>query len=356
MKLLIPCLLIAGVTCMTPVYADETSHNLAAVDQHITPGYQRLAAATGKLDAAASQFCINPSAGGLTQVQLSYKSSMAAWQSIQHVRFGPVDFYLRLHRYQLWPDKRGEVGKGLAKLLASKDTQVLEPEKFKDASVALQGFSALERLLYEADVTAKDFAAGNAPAFRCAVLQAITGNLKTMSVGVRDEWTQGDAAYRKVIATAALGNAYYESESDVTATLLKSLHTQLQIIADQKLGLPLDPSSAKAKGRRAETWLSAGSLDNIANNLTALQDLYSQTFSPRIAQLPLDGQIEKGFETSLKLCAKVGMPLDKAVSDPHARQQVEELRAAVVALRELFANALPRELGVPLGFNSLDGD
>jgi hypothetical protein len=138
----------------------------------------------------------------------------------------------------MWPDKRGSVGKHLRRLLASGDYARLEPERFASGSVAVQGFSALERFLFSGDITTDSFGKSEQGRYRCAVLATITGNLCRMAAEVVEEWTAGEEPFRDFIATAAKGNAYYYSDLEVNSTLLNSLHTELRLIVEYKLIRP----------------------------------------------------------------------------------------------------------------------
>jgi len=224
----------------------EPQHYLRIADEHIIPGYEVLAQATAGLNEQAAVFCTRPDAPALQSLREHFHDAMDAWQSIQDIRFGPVEFLMRNYRYELWPDKRGTVGKHLRRLLAARDPAALEPERFAVGSVAEQGFSALERLLFGPHVSPEEFATGENGRYRCAVVRAITRNLAQMSSGLLHDWTRGEAPHRDYFATAARGNAYYEDDQELSARLLNSVHTQLQVVVDQKLDRPLGGSPERA--------------------------------------------------------------------------------------------------------------
>lgn len=118
------------------------SHHLRVADEHIIPAYEALAQATAGLREMASSFCDGPDTAALLRLREGFHAAMDAWQSSQHIRFGPVEFLMRNHRYELWPDKRGAVGKHLRRLLAAQDWAALEPERFAAGSVAVRGLRA----------------------------------------------------------------------------------------------------------------------------------------------------------------------------------------------------------------------
>ena len=348
--------LLFGLLFSAPVWSETADLNLIVVDEHILPGYRQLEKTTAELNEQTKAFCAKPDKASMEQLQSAFSQSLAAWQSIQHIRFGPVDFQLRMHRYQMWPDKRSKVAKHLRKRLAEKNSDSLQPQAFQQTSIATQGFSAMERLLFGKTVAISDFIDVDSGTYRCKLLQAIGSNLAVMSVEIVKEWTQGEQPFRNVIATAAQGNGFFESEREVGGKILNNLYTQLQLIVDLKLDLPLGKSVKKAKGKRAELWRSSSSIANIRNNLIGLQQLYQVGFAPRVKDAALKQQIDAAFKSTLAATDKIAEPLLTAVKNPDSRVAVEQLRAEASKLKGLFARELPKAVDLPLGFNSLDGD
>ena len=341
----------------TTLPADDTEHNVRAVKEHIIPAYAEFARTIHGMAVDAASFCDQPNEQNLQQLQQDFQHSMDAWQGIQHIRFGPIEFVLRMNRIQLWPDKRSSVSKHLDKLLSSQDPAALETERFATGSVAVQGFSALERLLYDDQVAAASYASeDSASRYRCAVIKAITANLATIAGNLHKEWSQGNDAYINFIASAADENDFYESDVEVSSIMLNNLHTELQVIVDQKLDRALDKSLKKARGTRAENWRSGRSLRNISINLQSLRAFYRLAFAPRLSDEQLNNNIETAFANTLAAVDAIALPLDKAVKDAKARPQVENLRTEASKLKALIGGDLPQSLGLSLGFNSLDGD
>ena len=328
---------------------DIDRFNLAAVDAQIVPGYQALAKTSATLDTAARKACdaAEPDTRSLKQ---PFADSFLAWQAVQQVRFGPILAFNRGFRYQLWPDKRGTVGKHLRQLLAKPDPSRIEAKTFAGGSVALQGFGALERLLF--DTT--DLRNTDEAVWRCAVIMAITTNLRAMSQEMLDEWQAGPDAHRALIATANRGNAYYQNAEEVSANLLNGLHTQLELMVTKKLDRPL--GGKRAMPKRAEAWRSELSLAALKVNLEAAEKLYQTAFAPRITEPELTQAFAQAFADAHTTAASIEQPLAEAVSHPESRAQVENLRTRLAALQTLVGDRLTAALGLSLGFNSLDGD
>jgi predicted lipoprotein len=353
---LVAAALLLAAAGGTASAADDKVYNLRTADEHIIPGYQALARSTSDLDRRAATFCEAPTGGGLAALRESFHQAMDAWQSIQHIRFGPVELLLRSYRYQMWPDKRGTVAKHLRRLLASKNRSDLEAGRFAKGSVAVQGLSAAERLLFGSQVSSADFGQDAQGRRRCAILRAIGHNLSLMSAEIVAEWTEGSEAHRAYLATASQGNAYYRDDREPGAKLLNNLNTELERIADQKLGRPLGESLRRARGKRAESWRSVRSVRNIRQNLHAARALYRVAFAPRLVDNDLDRRAEAAFDRALLALDAIPIPLAQAVEEPTGRGRVEAARTEITALAALFSGPLPQALNLPLGFNSLDGD
>ena len=212
-----------------------TDINLAITDRHILPRYQQLAVAGSALEQQVHALCQEPNADTLNGAREGFHQAMDAWQGIQHIRFGPVELFLRHSRYELWPDKHSTGDKQIRKLLAAEDTVLLKADNFRHASVAIQGLSALERLLFAQSAEPQAFGHPGEPSYRCRLAEAIGVNVAEMGRGLVSDWREG---YRNEILTAEAGNDSFEASQEVSAKLLNNLHTQLQAIVDQKLLRP----------------------------------------------------------------------------------------------------------------------
>jgi len=354
-------LLLLSLTFFVQANAASLTHwNLTVVDQHILPAYQKFKASTETLHQNSLSFCQEQNQTQFEQIKTDFKISMADWQSIQHIRFGPIENALRMHRIQMWPDKRGKVAKHLRKLLAAKKIAVLKEDTFMHGSTAVQGFSALEMLLFNNSAT-EEFFTANKSNYRCQLLIAITSNLSNISKGLVYDWSEAKEPFRVYIQTADQGNAYYESEKEVSSTILNNLVTQLILIVDHKLDRPIGKSLNKAYGKRAESWRSRQSLKNIQHNLKALQVLYQMGFEHQLKNKELKNKelqekVHNGFEVINKTIATIQLPIFEAVKNPGQRKLLIQLRQQTAQLKQLFSVELPKALDIPLGFNSLDGD
>lgn len=366
---LFPLVLIAALGA-TPVRAeiqdaDYARLNHGIVNQHVIPRYQQFAAATEKLVRAADHTCAAKPATDLDGLKSAFVNAMAAWESIQHVRFGPVEFFSRGSRIYFWPDPRGSAGRQLDELLAKRDAAALEPEAFAKGSVAVQGFPALEILLYGNGASAKLQAANEDAAYRCAVVTAIAHNLNAIGHDLDEEWTGGDDPYGALLDRAGPDELRFRHASEVTVELFKSLYAAVELVADHKLARPLGMSAKSARPRLAEAWRSRQSLNNIRNNLAAAQAMYagenggagiSGFVRDVVGDKALDALMTRAFAQTLATANGITVPLEGGSANAQSRPQFDKLLREAKALKLLLTVRLAPALDVPVGFNSLDGD
>ncbi|MCW0236452.1 MAG: imelysin family protein [Ferrovibrio sp.] len=329
--------------------------NKAAVETHILPRYDALVTATAALDGAAKTYCAAPAAKPIADLQGAFGQTMDAWQDIQHVRFGPVDWFFRSQRFAFWPDPRNTIGKQMAELLARHQAGSVDVELLARGSVATQGLPALERLIFGDD--AGKLKTGPEAAYRCRYVEAIAANLAQMAKETRAGWRDGgDKAFAAVMLDTSKPDAPYREAQEATLELFKALYLAVELASDHKLARPLGAAIKDARPRLAESWRSQRSLRNIRRNIAAARDLYLTGFAAGISDQALDATIRDGFAKSLAAADTLKQPLEVAVADRAGRPQAEKLAAELVALKKLLGDRLPAALDIPVGFNALDGD
>jgi len=339
--------LAAGAAGAAP---DYRAINADAVKRHILPRYAALAAATGELAAATRAFCAAPEPAKLPPLQAAWRGAMAAWQGAQHLRFGPVEYFNRLPRFAFWPDPRNVTQRQLDALFAKRDAEAIAPDRLVSGSVAVQGLSALERVLFddkEAGLLARE-------PFRCQWLTAAGGNLAAMARDILADWRDPPQDFARRFVAADGAGSQYHAPSEATLDLFKGVYTAVELVADHKLARPMGDKPGEARPRLAESWRSDTSLDHIRANLAAARDLY-RSLEPGVPAA-LRGDLSAAFESAVASAAAVQGPLDAALADTARRPALEKLRADAMGLKRLLAENLAPGLGLPLGFNALDGD
>jgi predicted lipoprotein len=257
--------------------ADWSQANLSIIEKFAIPSYQTLQKNADQLVKSSHGFCAKINDDNFKALKSDFHSTMDAWQTVQILRSGPAMEKMRYYRLEMWPDRSNAATKHLRKLQKEADPASLKAEKFAKASTAIQGLSAMERVLYAKAVKVADFARENKANFKCHLLQAMSFNIQTISNELLHEW-QHD--YRDVLTQPSKENAIFETDKAVSAQFLNDLNTQLQVVLMQKIKRPFDHNRLRLT--RAESWRSQRSLRNIALNLSASKQLYDIGFALQI--------------------------------------------------------------------------
>jgi len=327
---------------------DWSDTNNAIIDEFAIPRFEKLLDSSKQLVTQTEDFCQKGGVEEFEKTRNEYHNMMDAWQQIQILRTGPQEMFMRSFRLQMWPDRSNTGAKQIRKLLADKNLDVLKPEVFRKSSTAVQGLSAIERLIYEKNITAMDFHDKGEANYRCQLLNAITINISSISSNLLEAW-QGD--HKKLLATPGEENEMYDSHKEVATLLLKEAATELQAVYDQKFKRPV---SKRFRYKRAESWRSERSLRNITLNLESAEALFKVGFMPHLKDEVLKQKVDKEFKQAIKTGKTFTMSLLKAHEEKPEKlaswmKQVSQLKRSVTV-------DVAKELDIALGFNSLDGD
>jgi predicted lipoprotein len=347
------CLHVGAANGAAPNAERWQAFNHSAIAEHIIPNYKVLAQQSALLATSIGEYCHTNSEQAFVETKMQFKKASQAWQKIQHIQFGPVTILMRNFSLQYWPDKKNLGGRQLNTLLAEPNVQdqQFDTEFFARASVAVKGYPAIERLLFD-----KKMLGGVAdnPGY-CALMLAISGHIAGNTESIVSEWQTELENY------AQYGEeAVYESSLEAATEILKALVEPLEAISDAKIAGPLGSELAKMRWRKSESWRSHQSIDNIRSNLVALQHLYSG-ISNSTEQLLIESgdknlakKINDQFSEALALLTKITEP----VNMKYSAAEFEQLQQLQNQLKRLSDNLLASmgPLQVKLGFNRRDGD
>jgi len=334
----------------------------AAIEGHIRPGYGLLNQAVDRLSLSVRTFCRNPNARSLALVHQDFTNTVRFFSFIEHIRFGPMMKDYRLERFAYWPDRKGRGARAVRALLKSQDKTALSAETLAKKSIALQGLTALELLLYRTDL--KAFQKTNrAGVFRCGYAQAIVNNLSNIAKDVRLEWQHG-AEISFQLLLPGKGPSPYRTRKEVTQEFYQTIVSGFQKLHDLKMKPLLGKDREHAKPKRAAFWRSGLALDVLQNNLNGLKHfIHTSGFLQLLVDEEVDLQahvqgvyqeIEKGFESFVKNGS--ALPIEHVVTDPMHRPVFEMLIAKISHLNAGFARQFAVAADLPLGFNASDGD
>ena len=303
--------------------SDYARINMALVEGHILPRYVRLARQTESLALAAVESCTDHQPiQQLPRLRAAFRDAMRAFVSIQHIHFGPIEYFSRHQRFHFWPQARHKV-KGAIEAALPLDDEALSPDQFARTSAAVQGFPAIEQLIFDEDFLIHPQG--------CRLLGAVTDNLQRMAAETLIHWTEGDPPFVLSMVGSGVGDGWFRNHQDVTLALFTSLHNGLQFIVDVRLKPVVGESLQDVRPTLAESRLSGQSARHVTVGLAALQALYLGEGGPGLGDLAaqvdpaLDQVLRKAFRVTLETANSIHRPLEITALNPTLRPNVTRL-------------------------------
>ncbi|MFG1347315.1 imelysin family protein [Xanthobacter autotrophicus DSM 431] len=323
------------------------------IEGWLLPRYEALSAAAAAQSGAWTGFCAKPAAAGVPALKDAYGKTADAWNAVEFITFGPISLSLRADRISFFPDRRNAISRGLAEILADTDAARLEPERFSQASAAVQGLPALERLLYE-EGAAEALVSGPEAARRCALGTAIARNLATITAEVRTQWGDRGAGVLGAIVSGKGDPALFPDLGALPGMILTDLSGAFQRVTDTKLMPVMGSSPADAKPTLADSWRS-GRSSRIAANMVRSADALLTAVA---AQMPSRPQyvVTKAATTADAAAEKLPPDLGAAVATAQGVSTIQTSIKAFKAAQLAVYKPIAAYFGISLGFNALDGD
>ena len=322
------------------------------VDGTIVPAYENFAREAQNLADAVGRHCLNP------HTQRAFRDAFLAWQTVQHLHLEPSQADNRQHRIQFWPDPKNIGQRQLKEFLKSfSDTSPTQQSHAIDGmrvSIAVQGFPALERLLWQ-DLASSD-------KIVCAAASAISQNVAIIARDILHDWRQG---FRQRLLNPAASDSLFQTPKDSLRVTYTALSTLLQTLGSIKLGRPLGPPQGHPHPKQGEAWRSGLTLDAMKINLQAALDMYNgQAQQPGLGALVdpefsiVNTTILHGLSEAKRLLTEVQQTYtwEEALVQPIGHQKMRLIQTHVDTAYRSVAEDLSGVLGLGLGFNALDGD
>ncbi|MBL8584966.1 MAG: peptidase M75, Imelysin [Rhizobiaceae bacterium] len=325
-----------------------------AVDNFVRPAYVSLLANASAQREAMETLCTTPSKADLEMARGRFRMAVETLSATEIIRFGPISEDNRLERQLFWPDRKGAGLRQVQAAIAEKDPSVTDAKVLAGKSVAMQGFGALEFVLFG---TGSDELAGKEAAHRCAYGVAIAENLEHIASSVSSNWS---SAHGFAETWTEPGNDIYRDEQEALTELLEVFVNGLELVRDVRLNGFLGTEPAGDKARSALFWRSDLTADSLAGNLEALHALFDA--SQLGDMLPTDMEwlpqsIDFEFKNAARaITALEGKPIADVLADPQMRGKLDYLRVVTTSLSDLIGRQFAGQLGITAGFSSLDGD
>jgi len=359
-SLIVPLLLALAAPVPAHAY-DNVALARRAYSKLILPGYARFAETARTFAARADALCRAPSTTALTDARAAAKSALLAWGRIEPIRFGPITASQRLERLLFFPDPHHVADRQIARLLSAKNGDATTRERLAGASVAVQGFGAVDVALYGpgSDALATTDPAG---AFRCRYLSALASSIADIATEVKSEWS---GIYARTWLNPGGDNAAYLSAGETTQALYRAYVTELDVLRLHRLA-PMLGSDGKISKSPSLLRHSGLAVAFILAGIEGERDMLGE--KGFLVDVPSADEKEEAARailesaaTDLGFAARAGEAaeaLQAAGGKPH-----DELRSRLVAMGASLDNvdvvsrpALRDLTGQSLGFNSLDGD
>lgn len=327
----------------------------AAVRSFIVPGYGRLAQQAELAVIKFDQMCKNPSPDALATAREQFGALVRAWGRVELVRFGPVLEDNRLERILFYPDRRGLGQRQVERLLATQSEAGTDLAQLRAQSVAVQGLGALEYVLFGRGAEILGTGTG---AYRCQYGKTIARAIWQTGEDLVDAWLRPDGTLAHM-SYPQPGFSDYRDAHDVLTELVGIYVHGAELLRDARLGPLLGQTRDGAKPKSALFWRSDLTLDVLKANAGGLKDLF--IISGLGELVGEDGRWAAGalvfeLDNFSRAASDIARPLEKSILTPKGWGEVNYLRIVTRSLQNIMAGQIAADLGVGVGFSTLDGD
>lgn len=342
-----------------PIRKSHATMVLDAIDKFIVRRAEALTKTTGDLATAVDAVCkASGDESSRKAATAAFADTVRAWSGLDFVRFGPATREHRLERIFFWPDPRGFAFRQLNGLLAAKKPDLLESGALATQSVAVQGLTALEILLYD-EKTPLGTTTDDAGKYRCALATAIAANVHAVAGEISSGWTAPDG-FRLKMLTPGSDNPLYKDASETVREVMKALVTGIELCRDRFI-LPELTAVTATPPRRVRLAFESAHLtgEYLHSSLVALKELYDAVGLD--AYVPADKPWMANFlPTSWKSLLDDARKLDKLRASERGSEAhlhaLRKMRFDLSGIRQIIVKELAPNADIVMGFNELDGD
>lgn len=350
-------LLAASVTAGRAAGVDHAGLARQVIDAHIRPEADAFADAAGALPASLDALCMAPTDAHLKESQDRFAKAALAFARIQHLRFGALREQSRFERLLLYPDPKGLVRRQVEKVLAAGDQGLVSADALYGKSVALQGFSALELLLY-GEASKQTLGVDALGRLRCGYARAIGANIARIAADIDKSW-QDRNGYSALMLSPGADNAAYLEPKEVTLEIIKSFLDGLEHARDAELAAPLGVRVQDQAPTTGILELSGLSIAFLAADLDGLLHLYRAGGLQALAGADdklLAEEAATEIETAIASAKSVTRPLAELRSDADEKRKLIAMGFPLRNAYDLAFDMLAAATGLSLGFKAGDGD
>lgn len=327
----------------------------AAVNGVIRPAIAEFKGRASGLEVAMGALCAVPSEDAMGIAVQQFALAAAAYGRIEFIRIGPLMEDNRADRLLFWPDRRGIGLRQVQAILADQDPEAKGLAGLRQKSVAVQGFGALEYVLFG---TGAEELQGSGGAFRCRYGEAIAANISGIAEQLAQGWYQYDGVASHLTLPRA-DYADYRSETEALEALVGLAAHGLEGVRDTRINPLIAADGDAAAPKQALFWRSGLTMAMIRANLEGIERLVAVSGMARAVgekDAGLDGSIGFEFRNAYRATNLVTSPVEQAVADEKQAHALDYLLIVVNSLHAMLGEQLPAALALSVGFSSLDGD
>jgi uncharacterized protein len=328
-----------------------------ALDQHILPGYRQFSAAAEAQNSAVAALCTSAMDSALASARGNFRDALQAWGRIEHIRFGPITEQNRYAGLMFWPDPRGIARRQIERALTNQDKDVSTAETLAEKSVALQGFTALDILLFAAGSEGLAVPTG---AFRCSYARTVANNIARVAQETLQAWSAPDGFAVRWLNPGP-DNPAFLSAKETTQAIGQAYLTGLRQLRNVRLGGPLGFKDRNVRPLEPAVPHSGLALALAIANIEGLRALLLDTglSEPPTPSAPPHSVMQATvaeFGTAISTIRKAMALSKKPFGDAAARNQLILVGFPLKNAFDTGAAHLAQEAGLSIGFNALDGD
>lgn len=324
-----------------------------AIVQFIRPSFDAFADMSQALEVDVDALCATPSAETLQMARDRFLGTVDTFSRVAFLPFGPLVRDNRIERLFLWPDPRGIALRQVQAVLAEQPDDAIDPRRLPGKSVALQGFGALEFVLFGTGSEELETTAG----YRCQYGAAIAETIAGVAAAMAAEWADPDGISRRLVAPDP-ADADYRTTREVLEEFVGALSHGVEAIRDAQLLPFLGRDGAASRPRSAPLWRSNGTVVLVAGGLKGIAGFVALSGLAEVASggAPLARAVALQAERVAGLEARIRGTIEEAIADPAQLDAYRSLVSVTQALQGLVGDHLAIALGLSVGFSPMDGD
>jgi predicted lipoprotein len=313
-------------------------------DQLITPAYSSLQQQLDLLETATNIFLNAPSAASQATLKPVFKSAYLQFERVSVDQFGPAEKVLFNNFLNTFPTDNAVIEGNIAR--GTYDLGL-------NTAISLQGFPALDHLLFSNDAVVK--LTGNNAAKYKKYVQDVISRMKSLNTGVLNSWK---GSYRAEFT----GNTRSDAGSPI-AFMINQFAFEMDQMKGPRIGWPYGKQSGGIQyPQNTEGYSSGISAALAVENLTNLKNMFNGAGSGKgmsdylvaLKKQQLSADVLKQFDVAINSLKAVPDPLSTALVNN--KTQIDAAYKEIQILLTLIKTDVASATGVRITYQDTDGD